>query len=157
MSFKVTVTVPCVITPVVSVLSIQPSQLDRNATFAALQTFTAQSTWGCRWSDIISMCCAHVFRQVCISMFIWELGPLLCISCCVLYTPGQNPTRRRRCGDHQYREYGTFTKDAEMDVTRAKQQGQRKSNNSSSTANSDVILPKIVNRWQTWEQMVLLF
>lgn len=71
---------------------------------------------------------------------------LLCISCCVLYIPGQNPTCRRRCGDHQYKENGTFTKDAEMDVTRTKQQGQRKSNNSSSTANSDVILPKIVNR-----------
>uniref|UniRef100_A0A8C9YI28 Protein FAM216A n=1 Tax=Sander lucioperca TaxID=283035 RepID=A0A8C9YI28_SANLU len=37
----------------------------------------------------------------------------------------------------------TFTKDAQKDVARAKPQGQRKS---SSTANSDVILPKIVNR-----------
>lgn len=96
----------------------------------------------------LPQCVALMCSGRCVSRCLTgELGPLLCISCCVLYIPGQNPTRRRRCGDHQYRENGTFTKDAEMDVTRAKQQGQRKSNNSSSiSANSDVILPKIVNR-----------
>ncbi|XP_031158063.1 protein FAM216A [Sander lucioperca] len=56
---------------------------------------------------------------------------------------GQNPTCRRRFGFHQQRDNSTFTKDAQKDVARAKPQGQRKS---SSTANSDVILPKIVNR-----------
>ncbi|XP_042344127.1 uncharacterized protein LOC121944411 isoform X2 [Plectropomus leopardus] len=56
---------------------------------------------------------------------------------------GQNPTCRRRYGIHQHREKSTFTKNAERDVGRANPQGQRKS---SSTANSDVILPKIVNR-----------
>ncbi|XP_044054117.1 protein FAM216A-like [Siniperca chuatsi] len=55
---------------------------------------------------------------------------------------GQNPICRRRYGDHQHRENSTFTKDAEKDVARAKPQRQRKS----STANSDVILPKIVSR-----------
>ncbi|XP_051277625.1 protein FAM216A-like [Dicentrarchus labrax] len=59
---------------------------------------------------------------------------------------GQNPTCRRRYGDHQHRENSVFTKDAEKDVARAKPQGQRKGNSSSSTAHSDVILPKIVNR-----------
>ncbi|XP_022608620.1 protein FAM216A [Seriola dumerili] len=57
---------------------------------------------------------------------------------------GQNPACRRRYGDHQLRENRMFTKDAGKDVeARAKPQGQRKG---SSTATSDVILPKIVNR-----------
>ncbi|XP_028432989.1 protein FAM216A [Perca flavescens] len=56
---------------------------------------------------------------------------------------GQNPTYGRRFGFHQQRDNSMFTKDAQKDVARAKPQGQRKS---SSTANSDVILPKIVNR-----------
>ncbi|XP_045891246.1 protein FAM216A [Micropterus dolomieu] len=55
---------------------------------------------------------------------------------------GQNPTCRRKYGDHHHRKNSTFTKDAEKDVARPKPQGQRKS----STANSDVILPKIVKR-----------
>lgn len=76
-----------------------------------------------------------------------DLPALSSISCCGLYLLGQNPTCRRRYGDYRHRENSTFTKDAEKDVTRAKPQGQRKSN-SSNTANSDVILPKIVNRWQ---------
>ncbi|XP_042344126.1 uncharacterized protein LOC121944411 isoform X1 [Plectropomus leopardus] len=62
---------------------------------------------------------------------------------CFLFPTGQNPTCRRRYGIHQHREKSTFTKNAERDVGRANPQGQRKS---SSTANSDVILPKIVNR-----------
>ncbi|KAM8761260.1 uncharacterized protein AB9X84_009011 [Acanthopagrus schlegelii] len=57
----------------------------------------------------------------------------------------QNPTCRRRYGDNRHRENSTFTKDADKDVTRAKPQGQRRGN-SSNTANSDVILPKIINR-----------
>ncbi|XP_049435143.1 protein FAM216A-like [Epinephelus fuscoguttatus] len=56
---------------------------------------------------------------------------------------GQNPTCRRRYRIHQHRENSTFTKDAEKNVARSNPQGQRKR---SSTANSDIILPKIVNR-----------
>uniref|UniRef100_A0A3Q1IDQ7 Uncharacterized protein n=1 Tax=Anabas testudineus TaxID=64144 RepID=A0A3Q1IDQ7_ANATE len=57
------------------------------------------------------------------------------------------PSCRRRCGDHQRGEKSRFTKDAEKNVeARAKPQGQRKSSSGSSTANSDVILPKIVTR-----------
>uniref|UniRef100_A0A4W6G7V5 Family with sequence similarity 216 member A n=1 Tax=Lates calcarifer TaxID=8187 RepID=A0A4W6G7V5_LATCA len=52
---------------------------------------------------------------------------------------------KRRYGDHQRGENSSFIKDAEKHVEkRPKPQGQRKG--SSSTANSDVILPKIVNR-----------
>ncbi|XP_023253564.1 protein FAM216A isoform X1 [Seriola lalandi dorsalis] len=62
----------------------------------------------------------------------------------VFCLPGQNPACRRRYGDHQQRENRMFTKDAGKAVeARAKPQGQRKG---SSTATSDVILPKIVNR-----------
>ncbi|XP_031705607.1 protein FAM216A-like isoform X2 [Anarrhichthys ocellatus] len=66
----------------------------------------------------------------------------------VLHTcvqPGQNPSCRRRFGIHQHRDDSTLSRDAEKDVARAKPQGQMKSR-SSSTANSDVLLPKIVNR-----------
>ncbi|XP_062418472.1 protein FAM216A [Pungitius pungitius] len=56
----------------------------------------------------------------------------------------QNPTCRRRLGIQQHREDSTLAKDAEKDVARAKPQAQRKSR-SSSTAHSDVILPKIMN------------
>ncbi|XP_040898724.1 protein FAM216A-like isoform X2 [Toxotes jaculatrix] len=56
---------------------------------------------------------------------------------------GQNPTCRRRYGDHQH-ESSMLTKDADKDEeARAKPLGQRKG---SSTANSDVIFPKIVNK-----------
>uniref|UniRef100_A0A8C2Z441 Uncharacterized protein n=1 Tax=Cyclopterus lumpus TaxID=8103 RepID=A0A8C2Z441_CYCLU len=48
-------------------------------------------------------------------------------------------------GNHQLREKSTLTKDVEKDVARAKPQGQWKSR-SSSTAHSDGLLPKIVNR-----------
>ncbi|KAK5871703.1 hypothetical protein PBY51_004566 [Eleginops maclovinus] len=52
---------------------------------------------------------------------------------------GQNPLCRRRLGTHQRGENNL--KDAEKDGARTKPQGQRKS-----SSNSDVILPKIVNR-----------
>uniref|UniRef100_A0AAQ4QYS9 Uncharacterized protein n=1 Tax=Gasterosteus aculeatus aculeatus TaxID=481459 RepID=A0AAQ4QYS9_GASAC len=58
--------------------------------------------------------------------------------------PGQNPTCRRRFGIQQLRDDSTLTKGAETDVARAKPRAQRKSR-SSSTAHSDVILPKIMN------------
>ncbi|XP_019119967.2 protein FAM216A [Larimichthys crocea] len=59
---------------------------------------------------------------------------------------GENPTCRRRYWDHRHRGNGPFLKDAEKDVTKGKPQRQSKRNSSSSTANSNVILPKIVNR-----------
>lgn len=102
----------------------------------------------------LSQCAAHMRPIRCVSKCLKrELWPLPPISCCVLYLPGQSPTCRRRYGDHQQRENSTITKDAEKDVARAKPKGQRKS---SSTANSDVILPKIVNRWQIRRHMALL-
>lgn len=94
----------------------------------------------------LSQRAAHMCSIRCVSKCLSrDLPALSSISCCGLYLLGQNPTCRRRYGDHRHRENSRFTKDAEKDVTRAKPQGQRKSN-SSNTANSDVILPKIVNR-----------
>uniref|UniRef100_A0A3B4ZRY6 Uncharacterized protein n=1 Tax=Stegastes partitus TaxID=144197 RepID=A0A3B4ZRY6_9TELE len=57
---------------------------------------------------------------------------------------GHNDTCRRKHGDRQHRDNSTFTKDAEKDTARGnKPQRQRKG---SDRVNSDVILPKIVNR-----------
>nr|XP_019949230.1 PREDICTED: protein FAM216A [Paralichthys olivaceus] len=58
---------------------------------------------------------------------------------------GQSPSCR---GGHQRGDSSTLTQDAGKDVeARAKPQGQRKGSSSSgSSANPDVILPKIVNR-----------
>lgn len=76
------------------------------------------------------------------------------VMCVCVYLQGQNPTCRRY-GEHQHRENSTFTKDAGKDVeARAKPQGQRRG---SSTATSDVILPKIVNRWWAAQVYCLRF
>lgn len=63
---------------------------------------------------------------------------LASISCHALLLLGQNDTCRRKHGDRQHREDGT--KDAEKANM---PQRQRKSSN---RTNSDVTLPKIVNR-----------
>lgn len=97
----------------------------------------------------LSRCAARMRSVRCVLTHLkHKLWPLPSISCCVSYLPGQTPSCRRRCGDHQRGENSRFTKDAEKNVeARAKPQGQRRSSSGSSTANSDVILPKIVNTW----------
>lgn len=117
--------------------------------------FTVQSTWSGRWSSTISMCCTHAFSQVriytkCLQLEVWQL---ISISWCVLCLTGQNATCRRRYGDHQDREKSMCRRDADKHVEARTKQVQKKS----STANSDVILPKIVKGWQIRQVIVYLF
>lgn len=106
----------------------------------------------------LSQSAAHLCSVRCVFKTLsYEFGPLPSISCCALSPIGENPTCRRRYWDHRHRGNGPFLKDAEKDVTKGKPQRQSKRNSSSSTANSNVILPKIVNRWQIKCQMVSLF
>lgn len=152
---KVTVILPRIITP--AVVSVSASSSYNWTETLPLQHRKRLQYRAHEAADeaALSQCAAHMPSIRCVSKCLNHvLWPLLCISCCVFCLLGQNPTCRRRYGDHQHRENVTFTKDAGMDVTRAKSQGQKKGSNSSSTANSDVILPKIVNRWQIWWKMM---
>lgn len=141
-------------------LSVRGSRWGRNGTCAASPAFTAPSTWGSKWRGATSICCMHASSRVCIRKprtfkplrsFFFLLLFFLFMPCTAFFTlPGQKPPCRWRSGPHGCRG---DVKDALMDVTRTKPQGQKK--DGGSEANSEVKLPKIVNRWQDWWQMII--
>lgn len=85
------------------------------------------------WAGCVSESLSHVFKS---------LRYFFPLYAAVFTLPGQTPPCRRRNRPHQCRG---DVKDAGMDVTRTKPQGQKK--DGGSTADSGVKLPKIVNRW----------